>query len=163
MNAGPRNGNSRRGPRRSPARDCSAASRTLASPGRTSSSGWTRASRSCSRRGPVIRAPEAASGHDPIHLEALGELAVHVDAVHAGEVPHVLGIGVAAVLLRGVAGERGDLALEVTLLERDVRAVREVEVVPGHLVAEDRRPLEGAQALLSDRLVILVDVVVGRL
>src|SRR6187402_2160204 len=146
MKAGPRNGHSRRGPRRSPASDCSAASRTLASPGRTSSSGWTRASRSCSRRGVIVGRPPTVSGDDSVDLEALRQLAVHVDAVHAGEVPHVLGIRVAAVLLRGVAGERGNLALEVTLLERDVRAVREVEVVPGHLVAEDRRPLEGAQA-----------------
>ena len=66
------------------------------------------------------RAPHAgrrtrpgASGHDAVDLEALGVLAVHVDAVDAGEVPDVLGIGVAAVLLRGVARERGDLALEV--------------------------------------------------
>ena len=105
----------------------------------------------------------AALGDDPVHLEALGVLAVHVHAVHAGEVPDVLGIGVAPVLLRGVARERRDLPLDVALLERDVGAVREVEVVPGDLVAEDRRPLEGAQALLGDRLVILVDVVVRRL
>ena len=38
-------------------------------------------------------------------------------------------------------------------------AVGEVEVVPRDLVAEDRRPLERAQALLRDRLVVLVDVV----
>ena len=45
------------------------------------------------------------------------------------------------------------------LLERDVRLVGEVEVVPGDLVAEDRRPLEGAQPLRGDHLVVLVDVV----
>ena len=94
-------------------------------------------------------------GDDAVDLEALRVLAVHVHAVDAREVPDVLGVGVAPVLLRGVARERGDLALDVSLLERDVRAVREVEVVPGNLVAEDRRPLERAQALLRDRLVIL--------
>ena len=46
------------------------------------------------------------------------------------------------------------------LLERDVGAVGEVEVVPGDLVAEHGRPLERAQPLLRDRLVILVHVVV---
>ena len=49
------------------------------------------------------------------------------------------------------------------LLERDVGAVRELEVVPRDLVAQDRRPLEGAEPFLRDRLVVLVDVVVGRL
>ncbi len=97
---------------------------------------------------------------DAVHLEALRVLAVHVHAVNASEVPDVLGVGVAPMLLGGVAGERSDLALDVRLLERDVRAVGEVEVVPGNLVAEDRRPLEGAQTLLGDRLVVLVDVVV---
>ena len=41
--------------------------------------------------------------------------------------------------------------------------VGEVEVVPRDLVAEDRRPLEGAQALGGDHLVVLVDVVQARL
>ena len=94
-----------------------------------------------------------------VHLEHLGVLAVHVDPVRAGEAPDVLGVGVAAVLLRGVAVERGDLEVDVAPLERDVGLVGEVEVVPGDLVAEDRRPLERAQALGGDRLVVLVDVV----
>ncbi|HWH06005.1 MAG TPA: PIG-L family deacetylase, partial [Gaiellaceae bacterium] len=55
-----------------------------------------------------------------------------------------------------VALERGHLPLDVLPLERHVRAVGEVEVVPGDLVAEHRRPLERAQALLRDRLVVLV-------
>ena len=59
--------------------------------------------------------------------------------------------------------ERGDLQVDVLLLERDVPLVREVEVVPRDLVAEDRRALEGAEALLGDRAVILVDVVEARL
>ena len=67
------------------------------------------------------------------------------------------------MLLRGVALDGRDLALEMALLEREVGAVGEVEVVPRDLVAEDRRPLEGPQPLLRDRLMILVDVVVGRL
>jgi hypothetical protein len=48
-------------------------------------------------------------------------------------------------------------------LERDVRLVGEVEVVPRDLVAEDRRPLERPQALGGDDLVVLVDVVQARL
>jgi hypothetical protein len=67
------------------------------------------------------------------------------------------------VLLGGVALERGDLPLDVRPLERNVGAVREVEVVPRDLVAEHRGALEGAEALLRDRLVVLVDVVVRRL
>src|SRR5262245_36986945 len=55
MKAGPRNGQRPRSPRRLPASDASAASRTRASPGRTSSSGWTGASRSW-------RAPGMPSG-----------------------------------------------------------------------------------------------------
>ena len=60
----------------------------------------------------------APSGDDAIDLEALGVLAVHVDAVDPRQVPQVLRIGVAPVLLRGIAGQRGDLALEVPPLER---------------------------------------------
>ena len=82
--------------------------------------------------------------------------------MRAGDVPDVLGVRVAAVLLRRVLLERGDLALDVRLLERDVPLVREVEVVPRDLVAEDRRALERAQAFLGDRLVILVHVVERR-
>ena len=51
----------------------------------------------------------------------------------------------------------------MSLLERGVPLVREVEVVPGDLVAEHRRPLERAQALGGDHLVVLVDVVEARL
>src|SRR4026207_272393 len=122
---GPRPGGAPRKPRRRPASDSSAASSTRASPGRTSSSGWTSAVRSWSRGGASPRhhrgavSPECGelslSGHDAVDLEALGVLAVHVHAVHAGEVPDVLGVGVAPVLLRGVPGERGDLALQVPL------------------------------------------------
>ena len=36
---------------------------------------------------------------DAIHLEAFRVLAVHVHAVDAGEIPDVLGVGVAPVLL----------------------------------------------------------------
>src|SRR5215831_17278669 len=114
-----------------------------------------------------IRAVSAAkargSSDHAIHLEHLGVLAVHVDAVRAGEVPDVLGVRVATMLLRCVPLERGDLPLDVRLFERDVPLVLEVEVVPGNLVAEDRRPLEGTQALLGDRAVILMDVVEARL
>jgi len=67
------------------------------------------------------------------------------------------------MLLGRVASERGHLALEVTLLEGNIRAVREVEVVPRDLVSRGSSSLEGAQALVRDRLVILVDVVVRRL
>ena len=70
---------------------------------------------SCPRRGLRDRA---------VDLEDLGVLAVDVDAVGAGEVPDVLGVGVAAVLLRGVAGERGRLALEVAPVERRCRPGR---------------------------------------
>jgi hypothetical protein len=90
-------------------------------------------------------------------------LAVHVDPVCAGEVADVLGIRVAAVLLGRIVLERRHLPLDVPRLERDVPLVGEVEVVPGDLVAEDRRALERAQALLRDRLVDLVDVVQARL
>ena len=103
------------------------------------------------------------SGDEPIDLEHLGELAVDVRPVDAGEVPDVVLVGVAAMLLRGVAPHSCDLPLDMSTLEREVGAVGEVEVVLGNLVAEDRRPLERAQALLRDRLVVLVDVVVGRL
>src|SRR5215471_17096357 len=110
-----------------------------------------------------IRAVSAAkargSSDHAVHLEHLGVLAVHVDAVRAGEVADVLGVRVAAVLLRGVPLEGGDLQLHVALLESDVPLVLEVEVVPRDLVAEDRRALEGAQALLGDGAVVLVHVV----
>src|SRR5262245_33724632 len=172
MKAGPRNGQYFRIPRRSPASDSSAASSTRASPGRTSSRGWTRAVRSWPSRGVEPDARDGSvrsrsggrrSGHDPVDLEALRVLPVHVHAVHPCEVPDVLGIGVPAMLLRGVARQGGDLSLEVALLERHEGAVREVEVVPRDLVAENRRPLERAEALLCDRLVVLVDVVMRRL
>src|SRR5829696_380443 len=103
------------------------------------------------------------SSHDAVDLEDLGKGAVDVDPVRPRHVAHVLLVRVAAMLLRGVLPQRGDLAVDVALLERDVRLVREVEVVPRDLVAEDRRALEGAQALGGDRLVVLVDVVEGRL
>src|SRR5215469_4969502 len=67
--------------------------------------------------------------HYAVHLEDLGVLAVHVDAVGAGQVVHVLGVGVAPVLLRRIPLERSDLALDVPLLERDVQVVLEVVVV----------------------------------
>src|SRR5438067_5946262 len=103
------------------------------------------------------------SSDDAVDLEDLGVLAVHVDTMHAGEVADVLRVRVAPVLLRGVLLERGDLERDVLLLERDVPLVLEVEVVPRDLVAEDRGALEGAQALLGDGAVILVDVVEARL
>ena len=78
--------------------------------------------------------------------------------MRAREAPDVLAVGVAAVLLRGVAGKRGRLALEVAPVERDVGLEGEVEVVPGDLITEDRRPLEGPQTLGRDDLVILVHV-----
>src|SRR5579864_6635366 len=99
------------------------------------------------------------SGDHAIDLEHLGVLEVHVDAVRAREVPHVFRVCVAAMLLRRVLAERCDLALEMALVEREVRLVGEVEVVPGDLVAEDRRALERAQPLGCDRLMVLVDVV----
>src|SRR5512132_2073925 len=49
-NAGPRKGQRPRAPRRRPASDSWAASKTRASPGRTSSRGWTGAPRSCDAR-----------------------------------------------------------------------------------------------------------------
>src|SRR5438034_10387936 len=91
------------------------------------------------------------SADDAVHLEDLGVVAVHVDAVRARDVPDVVRVGVAPVLLRRVLLERRDLPLDVWLLQRDVRLVAEVEVVPRDLVAEDRRALERAQALLRDR------------
>src|SRR5574338_641561 len=103
------------------------------------------------------------SRDDAVDLEDLGVVPVDVGPVNAGEIPDVLLVGVAAVLLGGVAAHRCDLALDVRSFERQVRAVREVEVVPGDLVAEDRRALERAEPLLGDRLVVLVDVVVRRL
>src|SRR4029079_11512617 len=39
------------------------------------------------------------SGDDPVHLEHLRELAVHIRAVHLREVPDVLGVGVPPMLL----------------------------------------------------------------
>src|SRR5436190_20029403 len=104
-----------------------------------------------------------SSNDDAVDLEDLGELAVHVDAVHAREVADVLRVRVAPVMLGGILLERRDLQGDVLLLERDVPLVLEVEVVPRDLVAEDRRPLEGAQALLRYRAVVLVDVVEARL
>src|SRR5579862_10701 len=102
-------------------------------------------------------------GDDAVHLEDLGVLAVHVHAVHARQIADVLLVRIAAVLLGRVVLERCHLQVDVLLLERDVPLVCEVEVVPRDLVAEDRRALEGAEALLGDRAVILVDVVEARL
>src|SRR4029077_2171294 len=99
-----------------------------------------------------------SSSHDAVYLEDLGVLAVHVHAVHAREVPDVLGVRVAAVMLRGVLLERRDLEVDMPLLERGVPLVLEVEVVPRDLVAEDRRALEGAQSLLGDGARVLVAV-----
>jgi photosystem II stability/assembly factor-like uncharacterized protein len=50
--------------------------------------------------------------------------------------------------------------LEVPLLERDVCAVGEIEVVPRNLVAEDCRPLERAEALLRARVLHLREVAI---
>src|SRR5947208_16272855 len=109
------------------------------------------------------RSSSCCSSDYAVELEDLGVLAVHVDTMHAGEVADVLRVRVAPVLLRGVLLERRDLALDVRLLEGDVPLVLEVEVVPRDLVAEDRRALEGAQALLRDGAMVLVDVVEARL
>src|SRR5581483_3018544 len=111
----------------------------------------------CPRRGRVNPLRD-----DAVDREHLGVLAVHVDAVRARDVPDVLRIRVAPVLLRGVLLQRRHLALEMPLLERDVPLVGEVEVVPRDLVPEDGRALERAQAFLCDRLVVLVDVVEAR-
>src|SRR5918999_2919937 len=85
---------------------------------------------------------------DPIDLEDLGVLAVDVDAVRARDVPDVLGVRVASVLLGRVLRERGHLALQVRPLEREVGLVVEVEVVPGDLVAENRGSVGGPQPFL---------------
>src|SRR5581483_4474699 len=114
--------------------------------------------------GSVDRAADPPpSADDPVDLEALGEVAVHVHPVRSRDVPDVVRVGVAAMLLRRVARERRHLALDVPLLEGDVGLVGEVEVVPRDLVAEDRRPLERPQTLGGDHLVVLVDVVQARL
>src|SRR5665213_3557957 len=55
-----------------------------------------------------------------VHLEHLGVLAVHVDAVRPGQVAHVLLVRIAAVLLWGVLVECGDLAVDMPLFERDI-------------------------------------------
>src|SRR5512146_1820851 len=104
-----------------------------------------------------------SSSDDAVDLEDLGVPAVHVDAVHAGEVADVLRVRVAPVMLGGVLLQRRDLQRDVFLLERGIPLVLEVEVVPRDRVAENRRPLEGAQSFLRDRSVILVDVVEARL
>src|SRR5437868_754092 len=111
----------------------------------------------------TVLSPEQPSGDDAIHLKDLGVVTVHVDAVRSRHVPDVLRVRIPPVLLRRVLLQRGHLPLDVLLLEGDVPLVREVEVVPRDLVAEDRRALERAQALLRDRLMILVDVVQARL
>src|ERR1700757_862168 len=111
----------------------------------------------------ISAATRRSSSHDAVHLEHLGILAVHVDAMHAREVPYVSGVRIAAVMLRRVLLERRDLPLDVRLLERDVPLVLEVEVVPRDLVTEDRRALEGAQPLLRDGAVVLVNGVKPRL
>src|SRR4051794_35078755 len=99
----------------------------------------------------------------PVDLKDLGVLTVDIDSVRARKVPDVLRVRVAPVLLRRISGESGLFPLDVALLERDVGLIGEVEVVPGNLVAEDGRSLEGAQPLGRDRLVVLVDVVQRRL
>ena len=55
--------------------------------------------------------------HDPVDLEDLGEVPVHVQAVGPGEIPYVLGIRVVPVLLRCIALERPHLPLQVLGLE----------------------------------------------
>src|SRR4029077_7724784 len=104
-----------------------------------------------------------SSSHDAVYLEDLGVLAVHVHAVHAREVPDVLGVRVAAGVVRSVILQRRDLEVDMPLLECGVPLVLEVEVVPRDLVAEDRRALEGAQSLLGDVAMVWVDVVEARL
>src|SRR5438105_3267762 len=61
-----------------------------------------------------VRVQQQQLGDQAVHLEHLGVFAVHVDAVGTRDVPDVLGVRVAAVLLRGVLLEGGDLALHVT-------------------------------------------------
>src|SRR5665647_348914 len=96
---------------------------------------------------------------DPaVDLEHLGELAADVDAAREGDVADVVLARVVAVALAGVAGQGLHLLLDVALLEPHVGLVREVEVVPGDLVGQHRGALEGAQALLGDGLVVLVQV-----
>src|SRR5665647_2681115 len=96
---------------------------------------------------------------DPaVDLEHLGELAADVDAAREGDVADVVLAGVVAVALALVAGQGLHLLLDVALLEPHVGLVREVEVVPGDLVGQHRGALEGAQALLGDGLVVLVQV-----
>ena len=53
------------------------------------------------------------SGHHAVNLENLRVAAVYVDAVRAGDVPDVLRVRVAAVLLRRVLLEGRDLSLQV--------------------------------------------------
>ena len=48
---------------------------------------------------PSAPSADSLSGDDAVDLEDLGEVAVHVDAVHAGEVADVLRVGVAAMVL----------------------------------------------------------------
>src|SRR4051812_30950175 len=85
----------------------------------------------------ISAATRRSSNDDAVDLEDLGELAVHVDAVHARKVPDVLRVRVAAVMLGGVLLQGRDLQRDVILLERDVPLILEVEVVPRDLVAED--------------------------
>src|SRR5205085_1880392 len=110
---------------------------------------WRGSSCRLSRSGCATRRPSErdALRDDAVDLEDLGVVPIHVDPVRARDVADVLRVAVSAVLLRGVLRERSDLLLDVLLVERDVRLVGEVEVVPGNLVAEDRRPLERAKAL----------------
>src|SRR5262245_35464917 len=63
---------------------------------------------------------ERGSSDDAVDLEYLGIFEVDVDPVRSGDVPHVLGVGIAAVLLGCVLRERGRLPLEVALLEPHV-------------------------------------------
>src|SRR5881397_2074035 len=56
---------------------------------------------------------------DAIDLEDLGVVAVHVRPVDARDVPDVVGVRVAAVLLRRVALHSRDLVLDVALLQRN--------------------------------------------
>src|SRR5215208_3829550 len=96
-----------------------------------------------SRRPAPLLPPRALrSRHQAVDLEDFRVLTVDVDPVRARDVPDVLAIGVAPVLLGGVPLQRVDLPLEVRLLERHVRLVFEVEVVPRDLVAEEQLRLQ---------------------
>src|SRR2546421_12412220 len=88
---------------------------------------------------PVPLRPSPPLRNHAIHLEHLGVLAVHVDAVCPRDVPHVFTVRVAAVLLWGVLLGRCDPTLDMPALEREVRLGGEGEVVPRELVGAARR------------------------